>query len=350
MSLKTYALALTASDETVYETPYGVESTAHSIMVTGSGDLTLKFYSASEGAEFDIYNTLSITDEKVLEKPINLAPGDKLIASGAGLNIFASVYSVGASSGSAAPATGPGPQTLQAGDMNDGFFGEVSASELFSGDELSLTLGVTEGTSQNGDAGWLKFASNGDILFVAKRNFRHSISWDHLYSRGLVYGTDDDGQAPRGTPTNQYTTVERSGNRFAVRLLTGANADPFDDTDPLFYTEDMHQLDIGAGSEWNRLIYRVHQDVPGDPATDGVRADRHGGPQVGENWANYSNSEINIASGSGYQSWCQEQSTEISADRAFRGYSDVAYFTRAGGSGTASGRGWRPALKLIPNN
>lgn len=346
MSLKTYALALTASDETVYETPYGVESTAHSIMVTGSGDLTLKFYSASEGAELDIYNALSISDEKVLEKPINLAPGDKLIASGAGLNIFASVYSVGASSGSAAPATGPGPQTLQAGDMNDGFFGEVSASELFSGDELSLTLGVTGGTSQNSDAGWLKFASNGKILFIAKKSFRHSISWDHIYSRGLVYGTDDNGENPRGTPKNQYTTVERSGNQFAVRLLTGGNADPVDASDSRFLADDMPQLDLGGGSEWNRLMYRIHQDVPTDDGTDGMRQDRHGGPQVGGNWATYTDSDLNI-SGNGRAVWCQETTTDSSADRVFRGPDVVAYFTRYTASSTYSFRGWRPCLELV---
>ncbi|NWN92306.1 hypothetical protein HLV39_12470 [Marinobacter adhaerens] len=349
MPLRTYVNALTSEDSTVLSVPLPrAEAAIHTIHAAGTGDLTLSRRRGS-GAVESLLAGVSVSGEWTFPKTLNLEPGDTLLAKGDGLDLVVSAYFTH----SPAPMPdlyGPGPQTLIAGNMTDGFFGEVSSGELFSGDDLALILGVTEGVAQNSDAGWLKFAEDNEILFVAKRNFRHSISWDHLYSRGLVYGTDDDGQAPRGTPTNQYTTVERSGNRFAVRLLTGANADPFDDTDPLFFTEDMHQLDIGAGSEWNRLIYRVHQDVPGDPATDGVRADRHGGPQVGENWANYSNSELNIAHGNGYQSWCQEQSTAYSAHRAFRGLSDVASFSRFVGSRTGSIRGWRPALKLIPNN
>lgn len=246
-------------------------------------------------------------------------------------------------------AFGPGPQTLIAGDMTAGFFGEVSADELFRGDELALMVGVTEGTAQNSTAGWLKFAHNNKIKYIAKQAFRHSISWDHLYSRGIVYGTDDSGVAPRGTATNQLTTVDKDGSQFAVRLLTGGNADPVDVSDSRFFTDDMAQLDSGGGSEWNRLMYRTHQAVPTDDGTDGMRQDRHGGPQAGGNWASYTNADLGI-DGNGRAGWCQETATDSSAYRVFRGYDDVAHFYRYTASGPNSSFGWRPALELITNH
>jgi len=249
-------------------------------------------------------------------------------------------------SGMESQSTGPGPQT----PIVDGFYGEVSSAELFSGDDLALLLGVTEGSPINSDAGWLKFAHNDKILFIAKQPFRHSITWEHLYSRGVVYGTDDTGKAPYGTPTNQLTKVSRSGSEFIVRLMTGANADPFDDTDPLFYpSTDMCQLNIGGGSEWNELMYRVHQLVPDCPATN-HRADTSGGPQVGENWANYTDADIVVGGGLGRTSWCQEQAMSNSASRVYRGYIDVAYFYRTTATTVISHLGWRPVLELVTNN
>lgn len=245
---------------------------------------------------------------------------------------------------------GPGPQTLESGDGADGWYGEVASADFFSGDELASLLGVTEGSAQNSEAGWLKFATGGKVLFVAKQCFRHSISWDHLYSRGIVYGTDDAGRAPRGTPVNQRTTIKLGGNEYIVRLLTGAESDPYPESDPLFFTADMADMDVGGGSEWNRLMYRVHTDVPASDGADGMRADRHGGPQVGGNWASFSNSELNVASGNGRYTWCQEQSDTISSYRVIRGSGDVAYFVRDNAYFAGSYYGWRPALELVPSH
>ncbi|WP_299316219.1 hypothetical protein [uncultured Halomonas sp.] len=350
MTLRTHPLALTSSDQTVLTVPPGQEATCNSILVTGTGDLTLKYKEASTGDTHTIFDGKSVTDEIALERSFNLSSGDELIASGDGLGIFVSAYYVGTSSGSATLVYGPGPQQLIAGDMSAGLFGEVSASELFTGEELAFRLGVTEGTIHNSDTRWLKFARNGKVIYGPMRTIMHSVSWDHLYSRGLVYGTDDEGTAPRGTPTNQYTTVERGGYRFLVSLFTGANADPFDDTDERFYTDDMHELNIGGGSEWNELWYRVHEDVPSDPDTDGLLATRHGGPQSGGNWASYTNSELNVGTGNGRSSWCQEQSLGAASRRVHRGADGVAHFFRSTASNTTSSRGWRPRLELIPNH
>jgi len=247
-------------------------------------------------------------------------------------------------------AYGPGPETVIAGDMTTGFFGEVSDEEMFDGSELASDLGLSDGTGINRAGGWLKFIHNGVVKYIAKKPFRHSATWEQIYERGLVYGTDDNGKAPYGTPTNQFTKVRKNGSEFIVRLMTGANADPFPESDPLFFTADMYQMDVGGGSEWNDLIYRIHQAVLSDPTTDGFVADRHGGPQVGANWANYTDGDIVVGGGLGRASWCQEQSDVYSASRVHRGTSDVATFSRYTAAGVSSTLGWRPVLQLIPNN
>jgi len=350
MALRTHPLALTTSDQVVLTVPQDQEATCNNILCTGTGSLTLKFKEAATGITHTVFAGKSVTDQIALERSFNLASGDQLIASGDGLSIFVSAYYVGASQGSAVLAYGPGPQTLASGDMQSGYFGEVSAAEFYSGDRLALELGVTQGVLQNSNAGWLKFASKGKVLFIAKQSFMHSVSWDHLYSRGIVYGVDGDGENPRGTPTNQYTTVEHAGNRFLVRLMTGAHADPYAESDPLFLTADMVDGDFGGGSEWNTLMYRVHQDVPTTDGTDGMTANRHGGPQTGGNWATFTNSELNVAVGSGRYTWCQEMSDTTSSGRVIRGAADLASFNRPGANGTDSNYGWRPALELIPNH
>lgn len=352
MALRTHPLSLTSSDQTVLTVPEDQEATVNNLLVTGTGALTLKYYQAATDATYTIFAAKDVVDEIALDRSFNLASGDKLIGSddGSNLTIFASAYYVGSSQGSAVLAYGPGPQTLVAGSMDAGYFGEVSAAEFYSGNRLALELGVTQGVLQSSDAGWLKFARSGKVIFVAKRSFMHSVSWDHLYARGLVYGTNDDGNAPRGEPVNQRTIVEHGGNRFVVRLMTGANADPFDDTDDLFYDEGMVDLNIGGGSEWNELMYRVCADTPTDDGTDGMRADRHGGPQIGDNWAEFTASELNISSGNGRDAWCQEQSASIASDRVIRGNTGVADFGRRTATDTHARRGWRPALELITDH
>lgn len=351
MSLRNHPLSLTTSDQTVLTVPQGQEGTINNLLITGSGALTLKYHKAATNTTYTVFNGKTVTDQIALERSFNLAQGDQLIAAddGSGLQLFASVYYVGADTSSAALPYGPGPQELQSGDWQAGYFGEVPSAEFYTGDRLALELGVTEGELQNSEAGWLKFAHKGRVLFIAKKSFMHSVTWEHLYARGIVYGVAGDGPNPVGTPKNQYTTIRHGGNQFIVRLMTCANTDPFPESDPLFFTDDMVDMDIGAGSEWNDLIYRVHADVPTADGTDGMQADRHGGPQTGSNWANFSNADLNIGTGNGPASWGQEMSDESSTHRVHRGYGDLADFSRYPASLANSLRGWRPVLELIPN-
>jgi hypothetical protein len=170
------------------------------------------------------------------------------------------------------------------GDSTLGFFGEVASANLITGADLITALGITQGTNI-ADAGWLKFARNSRIVFVAKKAIRHSISWDHINSKGAVYG--------------QAVTVI-DGVRYAVRLLSSA--------------------------EWNALIVKVHQDV---------------GP-----WWDYTDADLLVASGDGRASWT---STPSDSYRVSHGYSSVTGSGSGPPSGTYAHYGFRPCLEpLLP--
>lgn len=201
---------------------------------------------------------------------------------------------------------GPGPQELIGGDMTAGFFGEVPTTELFNGDQLAATLDLTDGVSQFSDEPWLKFAIDDKIIYVSKKPYRHSLSWNELNSKGLVYGD------------SEISNIQFNQYEMNVRLLKCASSDPFTDN-------------TGVGSEWNRLIYKVHVDDP-----DGTP------------WANYTNSDLNIASGAGRYKWGQEKNANNSSEAVTRGnFSSLVHF----GSYPASAAnnsiyGWHPVLEI----
>lgn len=232
---------------------------------------------------------------------------------------------------------GHGPSNLVAGSMWEGFFGIVPASEFFLGDDLAADLGVDEGELQNSESDWMKFAWRGQIVFIPKMTFMHSVSWDHLYSRGIVYGTDDNGTFPRGTPTNQYTTVTKDRTDYICQLLTGAASDPIDTS--LRAEQDSSFLGLGMGSMYNGLIYRMHEYIPSNDDFDTF----HGGSQIGGNWMSLNNSELNIT-GNGRYKWTQETSNEAQSARVFRGSGRVSGFNRHAGSNATTDNGWFPCL------
>ena len=138
-------------------------------------------------------------------------------------------------------------------------------------------LNVTQGTLQNSGTDWFKFGLGDKTLFIPKLAFRRSIYWDHLCSRGLVYGADDNCVAPIGTPTNQLTIVSKDGYNYKVRLIRGSSVDPHNGTLGT-------NLAITQGSEWNELMYRVSSANPNDTS---------------DNFAMYTDAQLNITSGNG---------------------------------------------------
>lgn len=197
---------------------------------------------------------------------------------------------------------------------------------LPTGTSLAQTLGIGNATPEvliNNDSGWLKFAHNGKIKYIAKKPFMHTVSWDDIAKAEAVYGN---------------RTVRIGSRLFRVSLLSGAEADPSS-----WITTSTASDNKGAGSEWNELIYRVHADVP----TSGTTT-YHGGAQIGSNWHNFNDADMTMtsASGNGSYTWCIETVASTTAYRVLRGGS-LSGFGYNISSYTGTGVGWRPCLTLI---
>ena len=230
---------------------------------------------------------------------------------------------------------GPGSDVLIAGNMTAGFFGEVPTTELITGDDLATAIGLTAGTSQYSTEPWLKFALDDNIIYVAKKPYRHSISWENIYQAGAVYGTGDNGLYPSGGNRLQDANISVDGYSLAVTLLKGTN------TDPAIFTSNGYDMDYTHTSEWNRLMYPIHSGIH--------TASTSSTPSVPyAQWASYSDSDLLVHNsfGSGSYSWVQETQNTDTTSRFRRGYARVTYVDSSTSTLAASFIGWRPALRL----
>lgn len=131
------------------------------------------------------------------------------------------------------PNSGPGPKTLLVGDQLAGYFGTVDATDLFTHSELikAAFLKGTLPTTYGGTEGWYKFYFNSKILYLPINPVGYSVSWNTLYSEGLVYGTDDNGKYPGSPAVNQLRILGRDSaaeGKFYYRVrLPSPGADPF---------------------------------------------------------------------------------------------------------------------------
>jgi hypothetical protein len=123
------------------------------------------------------------------------------------------------------------------------FDGEITGEQLINMTDLASLLGVTEGTAFNNDSNWLKFVTDEKTLYVAKKPIRHSLSWDHLNSLGVVDGTRE---------------ITIGANRYKARLLSGVNGE-YQTIQSGYDTVPTH------GSEWNELMYRIHSGTFTNP-------------------------------------------------------------------------------------
>ena len=214
---------------------------------------------------------------------------------------------------------GPGGKVFLGGDMTAGYLGQVPTSELWTGDDLATACGITQGTSQFSTTGWLKFAIDGKIIYKSQKTFRHSISWDHIHSKGCVHGTK---------------TLTKNGITYKVRLMGGAENDPSHGSDA-----DRDAI----GSEWNRLMLPIHEKAPNSwayPAFGGTSAD----------WGiNFTDADLqtHYNYGNGSYHWCREVYGSKTSNRVNRGSVGVSYSRDIGSYNTFSNLGWSPVLEII---
>ena len=260
---------------------------------------------------------------------------------------------------------GPGPTQMDYDPATDtGYYGLVGSGDFISGNDVATDIGLSAGTSQHSDTPWLKFYVGPDaacnafarrgqiaqayVAFIPQKTIRYDLTWNAIYDAGAVFGTGDNGPYNSGENVTQDAQVTIDGRDYIVRLPTCAKENPYPGDDDWSCADN-----IGEGSEWNDLIYRVHTDCPNctDP-TEGVsilETDRHGGPQDGDNWANFTDNDMITHQdfGDGSYSWGQETLSTNTTRRVFRGGNGVGYFFYFTSSSSTSYPGWRPVLEMI---
>lgn len=143
-------------------------------------------------------------------------------------------------------ASGPGPKVLVAGDRNLGYFGPVPVAELFTSTDIFTQYPemATIGTPlPNVDPLWHKFLINNKVVYIALASIIANVSWNSLYSMGLIYGTDDNGLVPPATPVNQWRPLaKREGGvdwALTPRSIRVSSSDVVPTTTPM-------ELDVAA--------------------------------------------------------------------------------------------------------
>lgn len=282
---------------------------------------------------FRIYKDIEPLDPNKLPSPFKvLPPGttsytDTELVNGVTyyylVSVFKGEYEAVATMRSFTPGglvLGPGSQNLIGNTDTEGYFGEVTSSELITGNDLASLVGVSGGTSQNSNTNWLKFFIDDRIVFVSKKNIRNAVSWDMLNTANVINGS-------RIITIGQY--------QYKIGLLKGLGPDTSG------YATNSYDNPATYGSEWNRLLYPVSIDIPTYPKTS----------QTIDNWANFpqddSSDGLNISVGNGRYSWCQETDPLTPANRVFRGRSSVTHLVSSTSSITTAGYGWRVRLELI---
>lgn len=215
-------------------------------------------------------------------------------------------------------------------DRDTGYFGRLSSDDFISYERLSTKVKFDIGTMMP-DKGWLVFYYRGEIVYIPQHPIRYNISWDDLESAELVFGKD----------------IKIGKQTYNISLPTGAKANPVDDVkwQNASASEEL-EIDLGYGSVWNELIYRVHKDIPG--VTD-IGENCSGGPQYGENWDELTDEELNVnwnKCSVGTATWCQEITSYDSSYRVRRGNYRLAISYWLTSSHSNVYHGWRAMLKV----
>lgn len=157
-------------------------------------------------------------------------------------------------------STGPGSQTLKFGNWTVGYFGRVPIADMITFADLRTAVGLDGiGTIGTNPLHYDKFILNGKILFFPVGGFLNGVTWGQLYSKGLIYGTNDNGNVPSGvsvTPVNQNKVITFKGFNFKVRTPVGS-------------TLPTNQLAVVATNTFDNTEYsRIIAGVGGVTTTD----------------------------------------------------------------------------------
>lgn len=124
--------------------------------------------------------------------------------------------------------SGPGPASLQCGDLRLGYFGPCDPAIMPSAQEFAQLYGFTPLSA--GTLIWHKYIFKGKILFYPSTSLASvAPGYSTLYNKGLIYGVDGPGPAglvAAGYPAvNQQTIYSLGNDDFIVRLPKGTTND-----------------------------------------------------------------------------------------------------------------------------
>ena len=232
-------------------------------------------------------------------------------------------------------------------ETDTGYFGVTSKNDLAPGDALASLLGLGDGISINNESNYAKCYWHGKIVYIALKPLRHSIIKEDLLSLNAVHGVD------LGNRENKVLVNSGIKYKIAIPTGTGKAISPSITTsnDPLSTVNFLNniKLEIGKGSMWNELIYRLHggfiDDVLANQDTINY-VENHGGMEIGNNFANFSSDDLGIGIGMGSNTLCQEVSTVNPLETVSRGYYFLAGIVRQGYNQRLNIFGWRPVLIL----
>lgn len=188
---------------------------------------------------------------------------------------------------------GVGSQILTHGDKMDGFYGEVNG--IITADELRSITNVAQGSPlQTGDITWLKFSHNYKTLYISKQPIQHSISWDYLHERDLVFGK----------------MIEIDGKAYLLRLIQGNNVSP-------------RASGVQAGTnEWdNLMMFLISLGL-------------------------YNEVDFGTGATNGRTTICMEVGVSLES-RVTRGGSSIGGVSDYSSNNTVYVLGWRPVLELL---
>jgi hypothetical protein len=124
------------------------------------------------------------------------------------------------------PRRGAGPNVLQVGDYNYGYFGSIVSASFINATALRTAVNFALGTVVNAAPKWHKYARNGKVIYVPETPLvSNTISWKQLYDAGLVFGTGDNGPYNAGANVLQNAQVTIGPDTYRVRLMRGYNDD-----------------------------------------------------------------------------------------------------------------------------
>lgn len=259
-----------------------------------------------------------------------------------------------------------------------GYFGLVSENRFITYEGLHTAVAYSGGATQFSGVGhWLKFYWHGQILYIAKRTNRYSLSYNNIKANQVMYGCDMGG--------SQLKTVTVNAAKYRVCVPMGDRAEPWRyDRDAFgegghsswtllfngILTAKRGQTGQACGrgeySQWCELMSRVASGYAGYTEVNGYEwyseyMDETTALQIGDNWANFNQRgrewttyevgsdplQVNYdTDGNGTASWGREHGNSSILFLGDRGVLFSYYGIGADSAG--AGLGCRSVLALSP--